>query len=553
MLEKSSDLIKKETEKKEKRAAAAKKGVETRFRKKADPQDEIKDENREGWAMPLEELEAKQAKKKPLKMEPSGTITGKMDTRPPLRATVNKKTTGERWDEIKADNAELAQQTKDRTDQYDNPSTWDEEKLRRVGGLLLDKSAGEIGLKNFTDLNPEQQWIASLTQTEVESLAQKIENELKQLNDGRELKEKFERTQKENDQFIAENTASENEQAEHDRLVKDLDDAKARQEKPQATQDQLKALEAEIAPHVPGNLSTGLEKQVLDRKEKLSPEEQARIAALSHSESIRKRTPQHLYNGILGIGDRYNKMSTKKKVLLGLGLSAIGLGLGSRVISGLGMFATLNAATKNRIKNDYVRGVVAGSGAVAFALLAPQALSALNEKFNITGAISDKFNSWINSIYDYLNRSAIAMEPPSVELTPEPPPPLEPPPARSEVIIPTEAPVAIDETFSDAAVVPRGGNIWNMLQDQASFDTDFQALNRAQKIFAIDHLKDILANLSRADVTELGIASGDINKLRPGETLNLQSVLNAEALQEAIERAKALTSNQMNGILRNAR
>ncbi len=99
--------------------------------------------------------------------------------------------------------------------------------------------------------------------------------------------------------------------------------------------------------------------------------------------------------------------------------------------------------------------------------------------------------------------------------------------------------------FADASYTVQGGeSTWSILGGEPAL----AGLSEAQKTYAVDMLKDKLNALSPDQLREIGISSGDINKLSAGEAVNFASILSAEEIASAAKDAGGLSEASLASI-----
>ncbi len=105
----------------------------------------------------------------------------------------------------------------------------------------------------------------------------------------------------------------------------------------------------------------------------------------------------------------------------------------------------------------------------------------------------------------------------------------------------TEVPHASIEGFSSeysnflkTANVKAGDNFWNLVQER----TGGLGLNVGQSHALIDAIKDKAASLSPAEVRALGISSGDIAQLRPGDRIDFTRLFGTQDLDRYLADAR---------------
>jgi len=206
------------------------------------------------------------------------------------------------------------------------------------------------------------------------------------------------------------------------------------------------------------------------------------------------------------IGEMWNKVPKRYKymlaggaVLSGIGAAAAGsmvavgavgaLGTALRGLSGAGLFVTFETILKNahekktgaeRSKAAETRHVLLASiGAVAFAALLPKLIS------------------------DYMGSEVVQTNSPEE--------------------IAFEAPIESVEKIE--YIVEDGGTLWGGIEDKLGTQEAFTSMPEAQKTFVIDALKDKFAAMSPEELQAIGITSGNIDVIHPGDHIDLTGVL----------------------------
>ncbi len=113
-------------------------------------------------------------------------------------------------------------------------------------------------------------------------------------------------------------------------------------------------------------------------------------------------------------------------------------------------------------------------------------------------------------------------------------------PDISETVAATE--VSAPELSEISIDVKPGDNLWNLIKAQLETNNQFEGMTEDQRIMAIDELKDKFTSMSQEDLKSIGFRSGDINKIYPGDKLNLTSVMgNSETIKHALSTGKHFT------------
>lgn len=106
-------------------------------------------------------------------------------------------------------------------------------------------------------------------------------------------------------------------------------------------------------------------------------------------------------------------------------------------------------------------------------------------------------------------------------------------------------------------VVKRGDTVWSIVQHMLpeKFPASvFAKLGPEQVAYIVDGLKDSLEKMTPQQLKEFGIASGNIGKIFPGDTINFSKLFeNQTLLNDLLEKARSLTQEQIQNIARNIR
>jgi len=231
------------------------------------------------------------------------------------------------------------------------------------------------------------------------------------------------------------------------------------------------------------------------------------------------------------IGEMWNKVPKRYKYMLaggallsGVGAAAVGsaigvgavgaLGTALRGLSGAGLFVTFETILKvahekktgaERSKAVETRHVLlAGLGAVAFAALLPKIMS------------------------DYMGSEAIQTG------------------AQGATGAAIEVPVGASKI---EYVVEKGGTLWGGIEHNLEAKGVFEGMQGGQKTYVLDALKDKFATMSPAELRAIGITSGNINVIHPGDHIDLTKVLGDTHLTADItHHAQALSPEQIYSI-----
>ncbi len=109
---------------------------------------------------------------------------------------------------------------------------------------------------------------------------------------------------------------------------------------------------------------------------------------------------------------------------------------------------------------------------------------------------------------------------------------------------------AIGETPVAEHLVEKGDTVWSIIGEEAKERGFTEGLNTAQQTYLIDAAKDRLAAMNPAELREMGISSGDVNLIKPGEAIDLSSLFaDTASLDEVRETAQNLSPQAQEHIL----
>lgn len=101
--------------------------------------------------------------------------------------------------------------------------------------------------------------------------------------------------------------------------------------------------------------------------------------------------------------------------------------------------------------------------------------------------------------------------------------------------------------------VHKGDTVWGLIDKkmEGQYGTVYEHLGEARKTFAIDALRDKLATMSPDQLKEIGVSSGDINKLNIGDKIDFGKLMTDENMAKAIEGSKGLSQEQLASVHEN--
>lgn len=104
----------------------------------------------------------------------------------------------------------------------------------------------------------------------------------------------------------------------------------------------------------------------------------------------------------------------------------------------------------------------------------------------------------------------------------------------------------IDALYGSRYTVQNGDNFWNILKEKSG---GF-GLDEGRKIYFLDTIKDRLETLPPEEIRKMGISSGTVHLIKPGEVIDFTRVFeNQGAVAQTIEGARAISDNTTASIL----
>lgn len=246
---------------------------------------------------------------------------------------------------------------------------------------------------------------------------------------------------------------------------------------------------------------------------------------------------------IRSVGESYNKLPLKKKLLISAGLiitassmAAVGGAVGGavataaftgsaiqRIFGGAATFVTVEGLLKaSAEKEGQERSDAEKRRHTAEALIAGILVGG--------GVLSHA----IGNIYHQFTPETIA-----------------PAATTSE----TAAPAAVQAEISSQTipkiefVVEKGGTLWGDIEAKLNSQGLFEGMEAGQKIYVIDAIKDKFAAMSPEELKDIGFSSGNIDVIHPGDRINLTGVLgDKELLPSVVHQAEMLSPEQIGSI-----
>lgn len=100
--------------------------------------------------------------------------------------------------------------------------------------------------------------------------------------------------------------------------------------------------------------------------------------------------------------------------------------------------------------------------------------------------------------------------------------------------------------------VIKGDTVWSILERQLQEQGRFSNLSEGQKLYIIDSLENKLSGLSYEQLQdELGISSGNIHRLRIGDTIDFSSLLQEKDVLSSVTEARDLPTEAIQSIEKN--
>ncbi len=96
--------------------------------------------------------------------------------------------------------------------------------------------------------------------------------------------------------------------------------------------------------------------------------------------------------------------------------------------------------------------------------------------------------------------------------------------------------------------VQKGDNLWKIIESKLGEKELFDGMAEGQKTHLIDSLKDKFASMSPEELKNIGISSGDIDKLSIGDKIDLSKVFENNILTKAVDSAESLSKGAISSI-----
>ena len=93
-----------------------------------------------------------------------------------------------------------------------------------------------------------------------------------------------------------------------------------------------------------------------------------------------------------------------------------------------------------------------------------------------------------------------------------------------------------------------GDNVWNIIEKKLEAHDLFHKLKDGQRTHLIDELKDKVTAMSKEELRDFGIKSGDPNLIKEGEILNFSKIMSEDSLEKAVTHAENLSATQIEQI-----
>lgn len=254
----------------------------------------------------------------------------------------------------------------------------------------------------------------------------------------------------------------------------------------------------------------------------------------------------------------YQGLPLKYKLLVGgvfiagSFITGMPLNLIQRGVGAFGAGVAAEGIAKKYTNNKYIRGAAAAGAAAAYFFAIPMVSQFAVEK---TGGAVDWIKSWFTTApatpewTEWTPKKEFTGSeswPPAVPLDA----PATPPVAEAAPAAPAGPPFTL--AFDGEARVGKNGNLWRIVAERLEDTKEFRGLDRAQKDFVLDSYIKHADSLGKDWAKSIGIGSGNIHLLQPGETLNLKDLNNQSMFDDFIDKAQKLTDAQRNNILREA-
>ena len=302
------------------------------------------------------------------------------------------------------------------------------------------------------------------------------------------------------------------------------------------------------------------DRQNLSESEKKKEEEIQKALKQREKNTEQDAEKAGLQDRVRKIGESYNKVPLKYKFLIGAGLGVGSVALSGaaatgcmlclfsqRVLGGAGTFVMVErllqkAAEKGgRERGKWEKRRHAVEAAILGIAVGSKGVNLLNNDYISpinSSAITPLENAPIETGQDALinqtSHPSDFTEIPNETLTPEG---INSPEIATPGIVEASIPQS-DMTFT---VGEETGTLWNGIEKTLQEQGYFNGLDEGRQTFLTDSIKDKFATMSPDELREIGISSGNISLVHPGETIDLSSVLeNTASVEKLAEQVSVL-------------
>ena len=107
-------------------------------------------------------------------------------------------------------------------------------------------------------------------------------------------------------------------------------------------------------------------------------------------------------------------------------------------------------------------------------------------------------------------------------------------------------------TIYEAHTVVGGDTMWKIIENHPALENTLQGLSPEQQTYVIDGIKDKLQTMTPEELKDIGIDSGNINLINPGEKIDLSTLFDSQSDMNAVahlqENALNLTPDELTNI-----
>ena len=111
----------------------------------------------------------------------------------------------------------------------------------------------------------------------------------------------------------------------------------------------------------------------------------------------------------------------------------------------------------------------------------------------------------------------------------------------------------VEDVSSLVYEVKKGDSLWKIIEKKLEEDGVLDGLSKEKRTYVIDFMKDKFADMDKETLKEIGISSGDIDRLKVGDSIDLSSVFDFqnENINKALLKVEKLSSEDLENIKNN--